>query len=231
MKKFSIGRGLTAVAGLFLMAASNPAAAAPLTAAMASAGCRGRERQVAWRNDGGDRRGCDRERQRPPGASCLVGHDEPDAVDRSRSRLALPEWLAALRTGRSLQQWRGAECGRDLPRDRRLLRSARRNARGSARGCSRSDESGRFGPLSVELVRDGQAAGAILLRPQGPLSSVDANCDAWRKAQAIARLAVSNAVPSLSNDVLWYHANYVAPSWGRRLTRATQIGTHIFYRA
>ena len=80
-------------------------------------------------------------------------------------------------------------------------------------------------------MRDGQAAGAILVRPQGLFPSVDANCDAWRKAQAIARLAVSNAVPSLSNDVLWYHANYVAPSWGRRLTRATQIGTHIFYRA
>jgi len=42
---------------------------------------------------------------------------------------------------------------------------------------------------------------------------------------------MSNAVPSVSNDVLWYHANYVAPSWGRRLTRVSQIGAHIFYRA
>ena len=80
-----------------------PATAAPLTAAMAS-GAVDAQRQAAWRNDRGDRRGCDRERQRPSGASCLVGQDEPDAVDRSRSRLALPEWLAALRTGRSLQR-------------------------------------------------------------------------------------------------------------------------------
>ncbi|MBA2635400.1 MAG: cell wall hydrolase [Sphingomonas sp.] len=59
----------------------------------------------------------------------------------------------------------------------------------------------------------------------------DQNCDAWRKAVAVTRLAVSDAIPSLSNDVLWYHADYVAPSWGRRLTRVNKIGTHIFYRA
>lgn len=65
----------------------------------------------------------------------------------------------------------------------------------------------------------------------GQFPAVDTDCEAWRKAQGIARLAISDAVPSIGNDVLWYHANYVAPSWGRRLTRATQIGTHIFYRA
>ncbi|MEO7365145.1 MAG: cell wall hydrolase, partial [Sphingomicrobium sp.] len=64
----------------------------------------------------------------------------------------------------------------------------------------------------------------------GQFPSVDPGCAAWRKAQAIARLAMSNAVPSLSSDILWYHANYVAPSWGRRLTRAEKIGAHIFYR-
>lgn len=74
-------------------------------------------------------------------------------------------------------------------------------------------------PWQFSFVRNGQ------------FPSVDSNGDAWRKAQAIARLAMSNAIPSVSNDVLWYHANYVAPSWGRRLTRVSQIGTHIFYRA
>ena len=65
----------------------------------------------------------------------------------------------------------------------------------------------------------------------GRFPAINIGCDAWRKAQAIARLAISNAVPSLSSDVLWYHANYVAPAWGRRLTRADKIGAHIFYRA
>jgi hypothetical protein len=65
----------------------------------------------------------------------------------------------------------------------------------------------------------------------GSMPGVDQASAAWRKAQGVTRLAMSNAVPSLSNDVLWYHADYVAPSWGRRLSRASKIGTHIFYRS
>ena len=65
----------------------------------------------------------------------------------------------------------------------------------------------------------------------GFMPGVDEASAAWRKAQGITRLAMSNAVPSLSTDVLWYHANYVAPSWGRRLTKVSQIVAHIFYRA
>jgi hypothetical protein len=57
------------------------------------------------------------------------------------------------------------------------------------------------------------------------------NSDSWRKALGVTRLAIANAYPSLSDDVLWYHADYVAPSWGRRLSRVEKIGTHIFYRA
>jgi hypothetical protein len=65
----------------------------------------------------------------------------------------------------------------------------------------------------------------------GRFPAVDEASDSWRKAQAITRLAISNAVPSLSNDVLWYHANYVAPSWRLNLKKVEKIGTHIFYRA
>jgi len=64
---------------------------------------------------------------------------------------------------------------------------------------------------------------------QFPYTNTD--CDAWRKAVAITKLATSEVVPILTNDVLWYHADYVAPSWGRRLSRVDKIGTHIFYRA
>ena len=65
----------------------------------------------------------------------------------------------------------------------------------------------------------------------GAFPATDTGSNSWRKAVAITRLAVNNVVPTLSNDVLWYHADYVAPSWGRRLTRVNKIGTHIFYRA
>jgi len=74
-------------------------------------------------------------------------------------------------------------------------------------------------PWQFSFVRNGQ------------FPRIDNESEAWRKAQAITRLAMANVVPTLSEDVLWYHANYVAPSWGRRLTRVQQIGTHIFYRS
>ena len=65
----------------------------------------------------------------------------------------------------------------------------------------------------------------------GHFPRIDAGCQAWRKAQAIARIASNNLAQALPSDVLWYHADYVAPSWGRRLTKVEKIGAHIFYRA
>ncbi|HEY8592870.1 MAG TPA: cell wall hydrolase [Sphingomicrobium sp.] len=65
----------------------------------------------------------------------------------------------------------------------------------------------------------------------GAVPQADVNSASWRKAQAVALLAAANIVPSVGEDVLWYHATYVAPSWGRRLQLADRIGTHIFYRA
>jgi spore germination cell wall hydrolase CwlJ-like protein len=58
----------------------------------------------------------------------------------------------------------------------------------------------------------------------------DRASEAWRKAVAIAHIAHEKLTQAeLPSSVLWYHADYVAPSWGKRLTRQTQIGLHIFY--
>ena len=65
----------------------------------------------------------------------------------------------------------------------------------------------------------------------GYMPSVDQASAAWRKALGVTRLAVADAVSSVPGDCLWYHADYVAPSWGRRLTRVEKIGAHIFYRS
>ena len=65
----------------------------------------------------------------------------------------------------------------------------------------------------------------------GQFPRIDPACAAWRKAQSIARIAVANASASLPTDVLWYHADYVAPRWGKRLQRVEKIGAHIFYRS
>ena len=73
---------------------------------------------------------------------------------------------------------------------------------------------------------------AILLRPRPAASRASTPAaESWRKAQAIARIAMQNASDILPTDVLWYHADYVAPNWGSSLRRVEKIGAHIFYRA
>jgi spore germination cell wall hydrolase CwlJ-like protein len=63
----------------------------------------------------------------------------------------------------------------------------------------------------------------------GRFPTPDEGSEAWRKAVAIAKIAREKLVSNLPSDVLWYHAEYVAPSWGKRLNRTAQIGLHIFY--
>jgi hypothetical protein len=64
---------------------------------------------------------------------------------------------------------------------------------------------------------------------KGRFPKANKTSEAWRKSVAIARIARAGMVQELGDDVLWYHANYVAPSWGSHLNRETQIGLHIFY--
>jgi hypothetical protein len=64
---------------------------------------------------------------------------------------------------------------------------------------------------------------------RGRFPAVDTNCEAWRKALAIAEIANKGLADAVASNVLWYHASYVSPSWGRRLTRVARIGAHIFY--
>jgi hypothetical protein len=88
--------------------------------------------------------------------------------------------------------------------------------------------SGRYPPDWCSVVK--QHAQFSFVR-HGEFPYADTNSAAWQKAEAIAELAAANVVPSISNDVLWYHADYVAPTWRRSLTEVQQIGAHIFYRA
>lgn len=64
---------------------------------------------------------------------------------------------------------------------------------------------------------------------RGVIPAADRACEAWRRAVAIARIAQAGERRMLPNDVLWYHARYVSPGWGRRLERSAEIGLHIFY--
>lgn len=88
--------------------------------------------------------------------------------------------------------------------------------------------SGRYPTTMCAVVK--QKAQFSFVRA-GQFPRIDQGSRAWRKAQAIARIAVANAKASLPTDVLWYHADYVAPVWGKRLQRVEKIGAHIFYRS
>lgn len=88
--------------------------------------------------------------------------------------------------------------------------------------------SGRFPTTLCGVVK--QRAQFSFVRG-GAFPSFDAGCQAWRKAQAIARIAQKHLVPALPHDVLWYHADYVAPRWREALVVVEKIGAHIFYRA
>ncbi len=63
----------------------------------------------------------------------------------------------------------------------------------------------------------------------GRFPAADRDSEAWRKAVAISRIALDKLAGDLPQSVLWYHATYVSPSWGKRLRREAKIGLHIFY--
>ncbi|HEV2541865.1 MAG TPA: cell wall hydrolase [Methylobacterium sp.] len=86
--------------------------------------------------------------------------------------------------------------------------------------------SGLYPPTICGVVT--QAAQFSFIRA-GKFPVPDTNSAAWRQALAIADVARKGLADAVPPNVLWYHATYVAPSWGRRLTRVAQIGTHIFY--
>ncbi len=65
---------------------------------------------------------------------------------------------------------------------------------------------------------------------RGIIPAANRGSEAWRRSVGIARIAQQGATRMLAPNVLWYHANYVSPSWGRRLSRSGVIGAHIFYR-
>lgn len=86
--------------------------------------------------------------------------------------------------------------------------------------------SGKYPPSICAVVK--QPAQFSFVR-RGRFPPISRDCDAWRKAVAIARIAQDNLADKIAPNVLWYHANYVSPGWSKRLTRVVKIGAHIFY--
>jgi spore germination cell wall hydrolase CwlJ-like protein len=86
--------------------------------------------------------------------------------------------------------------------------------------------SGRY-PADLCAVITQKAQFSFIRRGRFPRA--DRGSEAWKKAVAIASIARQKLAGSLPSSCLWYHAAYVSPKWGKRLTREAQIGLHIFY--
>lgn len=66
----------------------------------------------------------------------------------------------------------------------------------------------------------------------GSIGRSPINMTAWTRAERIARSVYSGEAKALlPRTSVNYHANYVRPSWSRRLDRVKRIGAHIFYGA
>lgn len=52
----------------------------------------------------------------------------------------------------------------------------------------------------------------------------------WQRSRALAQRVFWDYSEDPTEGALWYHADYVAPAWGKVLQRGPQIGRHVFYR-
>jgi spore germination cell wall hydrolase CwlJ-like protein len=63
----------------------------------------------------------------------------------------------------------------------------------------------------------------------GGFPPIATSTPAWRKAVAIARIAMDDLADGPAPRALFFHATRVSPGW-RGLTRVATVGNHIFYR-
>ncbi|MGB3377671.1 cell wall hydrolase [Allopontixanthobacter sediminis] len=64
----------------------------------------------------------------------------------------------------------------------------------------------------------------------GAMPRIMRNSAAWSRAKTIARIAHEGMWDSQAGDSLYFHANYVRPSWSRTKVARATIDSHIFYR-
>ncbi len=232
LKKFALGRGLSVAAGLFLVATSNPATAAPLPTSGFPAGTSVQSAVMTAANSVGTV------------ANAVLASITGGVAQARPAVVAAPSiateaaWLQ--RNGWPLyalvdRYSAGAPLGEEA---NCIAVAVYHEARGEslegqlavARVIMNRAASGRYPGSWCAVVKQPWQFSFVNPR-SGRMPGVDEGSVSWRRALGVTRLAINNAVTSVPTDCLWYHANYVAPSWGRRLTRVSQIGAHIFYRS
>lgn len=85
--------------------------------------------------------------------------------------------------------------------------------------------SGRFPSTLCGVVKQ---RGQFSFVRGGRLPAVPRGSSHWKKAVAIAHIAMNDLADSEASRALFFHAKHVSPRW--RLTRVASVGNHIFYR-
>ncbi|MGB7404393.1 MAG: cell wall hydrolase [Pacificimonas sp.] len=52
----------------------------------------------------------------------------------------------------------------------------------------------------------------------------------WKRAEAVAVVAKTDNWADVTDEAVFFHAQYVAPKWRHRFEKTANIGQHIFYR-
>jgi spore germination cell wall hydrolase CwlJ-like protein len=85
--------------------------------------------------------------------------------------------------------------------------------------------SGRFPASACGVVKQ---RGQFSFIRGGRFPAIARTSPAWKRAVAIAYIAVRNLADGPAPKALFFHAKRVSPRW--RLTRVAAVGNHIFYR-
>ncbi|HEX8063149.1 MAG TPA: cell wall hydrolase [Allosphingosinicella sp.] len=85
--------------------------------------------------------------------------------------------------------------------------------------------SGRFPASACGVVKQ---RGQFSFIRGGRFPAIARTSLAWKRAVAIARIAVQDLADGPAPKALFFHAKRVSPRW--RLTRVAAVGNHIFYR-
>jgi spore germination cell wall hydrolase CwlJ-like protein len=86
--------------------------------------------------------------------------------------------------------------------------------------------SGRFPASACGVVRQ---RGQFSFVRGGHIPAAPRASAAWRRAVAIARIAMDDMADGPAPRALFFHATRVSPGW-RGLTRVATVGNHVFYR-
>lgn len=91
-------------------------------------------------------------------------------------------------------------------------------------------DSGKFPGSVCGVVKQGNKGGCQFSYHCGGNSRAIREKGAFLRAKRVAEAALNGAPRTLTGGATYFHTGAVRPSWSRKFTRTTRIGSHIFYR-